>query len=150
MEKLYTCECGRDFEKYQSYVAHCSHCKIHLGDRFDETKHGDRIGNKRAWSKGKKKEHKYRKDLSEILVKGSRFSTIHLKYRLINEGIKEWKCEKCGNTYWLNELIPLELHHKDGDKTNNELDNLELLCPNCHALTDTYRGKNTEKAKTSN
>jgi len=34
------------------------------------------------------------------------------------------------------------VHHKDGDRTNNEYENLTLLCPNCHALTDTYRGKN--------
>ncbi len=45
---------------------------------------------------------------------------------------------------WLNKPIPLELHHKDGDNTNNELDNLELLCPNCHALTDNYRGRNKQ------
>ena len=41
--------------------------------------------------------------------------------------------------------IPLELHHKDGDRTHNELNNYELLCPNCHALTDSYRGKNSRK-----
>ena len=43
---------------------------------------------------------------------------------------------------WLGEPIPLELHHKDGDPFNNELDNLSILCPNCHAFTDNYRSKN--------
>jgi len=46
----------------------------------------------------------------------------------------------CQHTTWLDQPIPLELHHKDGDRTNNTLPNIELLCPNCHALTDNYRG----------
>lgn len=52
------------------------------------------------------------------------------------------KCENCGFESWLNEPIPLEVHHKDGDKLNNCLENLVLLCPNCHALTENWRGKN--------
>lgn len=51
-------------------------------------------------------------------------------------------CEKCKNTHWLDLPIKLEIHHKDGDRTNNEIDNLELLCPNCHSFTDNWRGKN--------
>lgn len=65
-----------------------------------------------------------------------------LKNKLIKAGYKTWKCECCGNTEWLNNPIPLNLHHKDGNHTNNQLDNLELLCPNCHSLTDTFAGKN--------
>lgn len=49
------------------------------------------------------------------------------------------KCERCGLTEWIGEPIPLETHHKDGDKTNNESNNLELLCPNCHSFTPFYR-----------
>ena len=52
------------------------------------------------------------------------------------------RCEECNNEYWLGNPIPLEVHHKDGDVLNNEIDNLKLLCPNCHALTNNYRGKN--------
>lgn len=58
------------------------------------------------------------------------------------------KCESCGLEVWLEKTIPLEVHHKDGNNQNNDPDNLELLCPNCHAFTDYYRGKNingTEK-----
>ena len=51
-------------------------------------------------------------------------------------------CENCKNTEWFNNPIPLEIHHKDGNSLNNEISNLQLLCPNCHALTDNYRGKN--------
>lgn len=54
-------------------------------------------------------------------------------------------CEKCNEEEWLGEPIPLEVHHKDGDSLNNEIDNLELLCPNCHAFTENYRGKNINK-----
>ena len=52
------------------------------------------------------------------------------------------KCENCGLTEWLNEPIPLEVHHLDGKELNSELDNLILLCPNCHALTENYIGRN--------
>lgn len=59
------------------------------------------------------------------------------------------QCECCKNKDWLDNPIPLEVHHIDGDRLNNELSNLQLLCPNCHALTDNYRGKNiTDKKRT--
>ena len=57
------------------------------------------------------------------------------------------KCEICGQEKWLDEIIPLEVHHIDGDKLNNTLDNLQLLCPNCHALTENWRGKNVGKKR---
>lgn len=53
------------------------------------------------------------------------------------------KCECCGITEWLGNPIKLEVHHLDGDRLNNELANLELLCPNCHAYTETYCRKTT-------
>lgn len=57
------------------------------------------------------------------------------------------KCECCGLTKWNGEDIPLEIHHIDGKHLNNELSNLQLLCPNCHALTDNWRGKNINNNK---
>lgn len=59
--------------------------------------------------------------------------------------IRGHRCEKCGKEQWFGQQIPLEVHHEDGDALNNELDNLKLFCPNCHALTDNYRGKNINK-----
>ena len=50
-------------------------------------------------------------------------------------------CECCGNSQWLGATIVLELHHIDGDRTNNSSDNLQLLCPNCHATTDNWRNR---------
>lgn len=57
-----------------------------------------------------------------------------LRSKLIRDGIKIDACELCGVTFWLDRHLPLELHHKDGDHFNNELDNLQILCPNCHAV----------------
>lgn len=94
------------------------------------------------------KTHSYnKKDLSEILMNDCSYNSHRLKKRLIKEGIKEHKCECCGLTEWLNEPVPLELEHIDGDHYNNTLENLKVLCPNCHAKTSTYRGKNVKYKK---
>lgn len=68
-----------------------------------------------------------------------------LRLRLLREGIFEYKCYKCNLSSWNNQPIPLELEHIDGDHLNNSLANLTILCPNCHAQTSTYRGKNKRK-----
>lgn len=57
------------------------------------------------------------------------------------------KCETCSNTEWMGNPIPLELEHTDGNNRNNIKSNLKLLCPNCHAFTDFYRGKNKNTGK---
>lgn len=61
------------------------------------------------------------------------------KTQLIKE--RGHKCEKCLTSVWLDAIIPLEIHHIDGNRTNNLPDNLQLLCCNCHALTDNWRNK---------
>jgi len=62
-----------------------------------------------------------------------------LKPHLINE--RGHRCEKCHRKYWFNKLVPLEIHHIDGDRTNNKKENLKLFCCNCHSLTKSWRGK---------
>lgn len=73
-----------------------------------------------------------------------RYITPHkLKTRLLEDGIFERRCNRCGLSEWMGHLIPIELHHKDGNRWNNEFPNLEILCPNCHALTPNHSGKAT-------
>lgn len=97
----------------------------------------------KAWNVGDRyRPIKPAQPLNEILVEDSTYQSFKLAKRLLKEGYKERKCELCGNTHWYNYLIPLELHHINGIKTDNRLENLQMLCPNCHALTDNYRGKN--------
>ncbi len=67
-----------------------------------------------------------------------------IKLRLIKE--RTHKCENCNLSTWLNEKIVLELEHVDGNRHNNSRDNLKLLCPNCHSLTPTWRGRNIKSA----
>jgi 5-methylcytosine-specific restriction endonuclease McrA len=65
--------------------------------------------------------------------------------RIFND--QNGKCNKCSLDKWLGELITLEIEHKDGNHQNNARENLELLCPNCHSLTTTWRGRNKNKGK---
>lgn len=81
-------------------------------------------------------------ELDAILVEGSTYQTNKLRLRLLEAGLKEHKCEQCGNTEWMGKPIPLELSHKNGINNDHRLENLELLCPNCHAQTEHYRGNN--------
>lgn len=63
--------------------------------------------------------------------------------------IKEYgvKCQICSNTHWMGSHIPIEMDHIDGNYTNNIKENLRLICPNCHAQTLTYKGKNKGKGR---
>lgn len=86
--------------------------------------------------------------LADILEgKHPQYQSNKLRIRLLDEKLFERKCYTCFNTEWLDNLIPLELEHIDGDCTNHLLNNLTMICPNCHAFTDTYRGKNVNKQR---
>lgn len=100
-----------------------------------------------GWNKGLKFKPNKGLSLEKILVENSTYQSFKLKNRLLEEGLKECKCEKCNNTEWLGKPIPLELHHINGDRTDNRFENLQILCPNCHAQTDNYRGKNLSAPK---
>lgn len=81
---------------------------------------------------------------TDLILNGgySQFQTFKLKKRLIEENILENKCDICGINSWNNIILKLELHHKDGNRFNHKLENLQLLCPNCHSQTSSFRGKN--------
>lgn len=81
--------------------------------------------------------------LSEILEgKHPQYQTNKLRKRLIKEKILENKCNLCGLSDWLDNPIILHLDHIDGNNHNHLINNLRLLCPNCHSQTDTWCGKN--------
>lgn len=79
--------------------------------------------------------------LERLLQKGVRRGRRHLKARLLKSGTKENRCEVCGLTDWLGKPLSMQLHHRNGDGLDNRLENLQLLCANCHAQTDTWGGK---------
>lgn len=97
--------------------------------------------------------HAHNKGKSYIKIENEDFFTKSNKQRnfwnirqaLFKRGLKSRTCERCGLSKWLGEDIPVEVHHIDGDKFNNTLENLEVLCPNCHYYTDTYKSKNRNK-----
>lgn len=98
-----------------------------------------------AWNKGQKNESRKR-PIEDYLSNKQTIQSWALKKRLLKENIFEHKCENCRSTTWLGKEIPLELHHIDGNHFNNNLNNLSMLCPNCHALTDNYRAKNKSRS----
>jgi hypothetical protein len=66
----------------------------------------------------------------------------HLKLRLLAEGLKENVCERCGLTEWIGQPLNMQLHHLNGNGKDNRLENISFLCPNCHAQTVNWGGRN--------
>ena len=107
------------------------------------------------WRRAKKlnlawKEKEYRGGYSGIKIdihdilngKFPEYQTFKLKNRLIKEGIKSNKCEVCNITEWNNKTLIMQLDHIDGNPHNHRLENLRMICPNCHCQTETWCGKN--------
>ena len=81
--------------------------------------------------------------LDEVFIKNSSVTQKVLRGYVERHNILEYKCEVCGcDGHWQNGIISLEIDHINGDNSDNRIENIHYLCPNCHALTDTYRGKN--------
>jgi len=95
--------------------------------------------------RGKKTDTKY--VTAKEYIKKSFVSAHKLKLKMIRDGIKEHKCDICGITEWMGKKVPIELDHIDGNHYNNEMNNLRIVCPNCHAQTDTNSGKNNKHRK---
>jgi len=81
----------------------------------------------------------------EELLRGPR-NRRHLRRRLEQAGLLQHLCGECGITTWRGRPLALELHHINGDGRDNRLENLALLCPNCHSQTDSWGGRNSRRA----
>ncbi len=127
---------GGNYQQFHHYVEHYNIDTSHF------------LG--QIWRLGKKIPREPVYQLSELLVQNSFTSIVNLKRRLFAAGIKKPKCEECGwNTQSTDGRIPVELDHINGDHLDNRIENLRILCPNCHSLKPTHRGSNIRLKRTS-
>jgi 5-methylcytosine-specific restriction endonuclease McrA len=111
----------------------------------------DRFGFAKAtWSKaaqrGDVKARPKAMSIDVLLVAGRKQTNrTHLKQRLLDAGLKENRCERCGITEWRGKPLNMELHHVNGDGSDNHLENLQLLCGNCHSQTDNWGGRGLKR-----
>lgn len=132
LNKINLIPAGGNYDQVKKYIR-----KLHI-----DTKHFKG----KAWNRGMKFIGVPKIQLKDILVKNSDFQSFKLKERLFKAGIKSITCEECS---WAkvseDGRIPLELDHINGNKRDNRLENLRVLCPNCHSLKPTHRGRNKKK-----
>lgn len=101
----------------------------------------------KTWSEAKRrgllKTRKYRYAWKEMLraVKDRH----HVRRRLMDEGVLRDECYECGVTHWCGQKLTLHLDHINGRRYDNRLENLRMLCPNCHSQTDTFGWRNARK-----
>ncbi len=82
--------------------------------------------------------------IEQLLAEGCPRNRQHIKRRLISAGLRTDRCEGCGLQHWRGMRVSTALHHINGDRHDNRLANLQLLCPNCHSQTSTFSGRNRE------
>ena len=101
------------------------------------------INRNNAIIKKKKKRKKNKEELEKYFVSHSTLKRYNIRKIIIANNLIPYVCSFCGNDgHWLDKTLALELDHINGINNDNRLENLRWLCPNCHAITDTYCGKN--------
>lgn len=91
----------------------------------------------------KNQKYKEKYSLEQVFIEKSPVTQKVLRGYIERHNIIEYRCQTCGcNGNWQNGIISLQVDHKNGNNTDNRIENLRYLCPNCHALTETYRGRN--------
>ena len=126
--------CSKIFKNIFSASAHYAHCT-----GKNSTKHLDK---KRNWKK-----NKFDLSVDEIFAKDSRLDTGRVKKILIALKLRVYECEICKCKEWQGKALVLELDHINGDNKDHRLENIRLLCPNCHSQTPNFRGRNKNLGK---
>ncbi|MBI4087771.1 HNH endonuclease [Candidatus Kaiserbacteria bacterium] len=132
LAKIGLVEAGGNYDQVKRYVRELSLDVSHFKGK--------------AWNKGLRGQLRPIIPTAKILVVSSNFQSYKLKKRLFSEGLKRASCEECG---WAQRAedgrLPLELDHINGDRHDNRIENLRILCPNCHSLKPTHRGRNMRR-----
>lgn len=134
LTKLHLREAGGNYVQLQKYVKEYELDTSHF--------HG------KLWNKGLKLPYNPKIPLEHLLRTGVQFPSYKLKIRLFRANLKSPKCEECG---WAQRTadgyLPTELDHINGDTSDNRIENLRILCPNCHSLKPTHRGRNKRRKR---
>lgn len=101
----------------------------------------------KGWRKGETTPVTPPRRLDEILVENSTATTSDVRRRLLAAGLVEQRCQECHITDWLGKPLTIELDHVNGVHDDHRLENLRMLCPNCHSQTSTYRGRNKRQKR---
>lgn len=132
LKKLGLVEAGGNYDQVKKYIEEYKFDNSHFKGR--------------GWNRGLRGIGKPRIELNEILKKGTYYQSFKLKRRLFAANLKPQYCEECG---WAKRsdggYLPLELDHINGDHHDNRLMNLRVLCPNCHSLKPTHRGRKRKR-----
>ena len=129
LQKLHLVEAGGNYAQMKKYIHELALNTEHMTGR--------------GWNRNLEFRPNKEIPLSEILIENMQYQSYKLKLRLFKTGLKIQKCEICGWSKTSSDgRLPLELHHINGNHSDNRIENLQILCPNCHSLEQGYRGRN--------